>query len=472
MKSQEQLDILYNLKSLGPTDQVYHGLIADALENGQSKEDRTQTGTRAMFGRFARFNLMNKRVPRITTKLVNENPEEEMLWFISGNPSIKALRDKGIGIWNSWLIPGSATYRPMTRLELDRAIVSALQKRDGDHITVKFTHSPVWDAGDFAENADFDDAKTVQVIWTDDESLAKYYKVLTGKEAITLADGTIGAGAYGPQWRRWVDVQIIRKSELAEYLDQGYECITEIQTEHASYDWAGQLVVRREIDQLANAINLLKDNPDSRRIIVSAWNPALTWKAALPPCHLYFQFISHELTAEQRYAIAADRVALAKYDRSKKEQACGMTDWALITWDDWNYARDAEHYSLAELHLKMDDAKIPRRSLNTFLLLRSNDLGLGFPFNVTQYAALTHMVAQVTGLAPGELVWAAVDAHVYENHIQPLKDLQMVRTSKPCVPRLELNKSITNIDDFKSGDLEIIDYDSHPSLAKFMPPAV
>jgi thymidylate synthase len=90
---------------------------------------------------------------------------------------------------------------------------------------------------------------------------------------------------------------------------------------------------------------------------------------------------------------------------------------------------------------------------------------------VAQYATLTHMIAQCVDMAPLELVWAAVDAHVYTNHVQALEH-QLTLESKDCIPRLKLNPEIKSIDGFKISDLEIIDYDSHPALTKDMPVAV
>ncbi|MNI51441.1 Thymidylate synthase [compost metagenome] len=226
----------------------------------------------------------------------------------------------------------------------------------------------------------------------------------------------------------------------------------------------------REIDQLANAIKLLREDPNSRRIIISAWNPALTWKAALPPCHLYFQFISHELTIEQRYAIARDRVALEKYDIEKAAKS-GIVDAALRTWMQYDLEADRKDCTDEDLHANMDTVRIPRRGLYCFLLLRSNDLGLGQPFNVAQYATLTHMVAQCVGMAPLELVWTAVDAHVYTNHVDALNK-QLNQSSLDCIPRIKLAKGITEIDDFDISKIVIHDYESHEALTKSMPVAV
>lgn len=531
---------------LTPTDEQYHNLIEDVLHNGNLKGDRTGTGTVAVVGRMARYSLLNKRSPRLTTKEMQDTPEREMLWFCGGSSSIKELRDQKIGIWNSWLIPGTAKYRTRTNDEL---IPLLGRKYGSETATINFcTHDHLLEIQK-GHGINIFDKFTVKI--TTRESLSRTVEIygsdayFTSVEGVlhhaaeyhniaveVLTDGNIGPGAYGPQWRHWQDTQIVPQAELQAYRAQGYKVMGNIRPEidhedeeaimadltkiylaqgftdvkfrklpwdelpergwdidthgkwvsiiygreidlEAIYIQVADLprhVVHREIDQLANAIELLRKEPTSRRIIVSAWNPALTWKAALPPCHLYFQFISHELTLEQRYTIARDRVALQKYDL-KKEADKGNMDMALRTWMAYDLEADRRDCTDEELHGNMDAVGIKRRGLYCFLLLRSNDLGLGQPFNVAQYATLTHMVAQCVGMEPLELVWAAVDAHVYANHVQALEH-QLTLESKDCIPRLKLNPAVTSIDGFKISDLEIVDYDSHPSLTKEMPVAV
>ncbi|MNC33087.1 Thymidylate synthase [compost metagenome] len=169
--------------------------------------------------------------------------------------------------------------------------------------------------------------------------------------------------------------------------------------------------------------------------------------------------------------IAQDQVELAKYDLEKKQRQTGTMDCALRTWTDWTVYQKQTLVSDEEMHRRLDEVGIKRRGLYCFLLLRSNDLGLGQPFNVAQYATLTHMVAQCVDMEPLELVWAAVDAHVYTNHVAAIEH-QLTLESKDCIPRLKLNPTVTSIDGFKISDIEIIDYDSHPALTKEMPVAV
>jgi thymidylate synthase len=151
------------------------------------------------------------------------------------------------------------------------------------------------------------------------------------------------------------------------------------------------------IDQIQNLIQGIKTNPDSRRHIVSAWNPALVDEMALPPCHSLFQF----------------------------------------------YVADGE--------------------LSCQLYQRSADIFLGVPFNIASYALLTHMVAHVCNLKAKKFVHTFGDAHLYLNHLEQAK-LQLSRDTK-LLPQLKLNSDVKNIFDFKFEDIEITNYESHPSIS-------
>lgn len=152
----------------------------------------------------------------------------------------------------------------------------------------------------------------------------------------------------------------------------------------------------RKIDQLLNVISSIKNTPDSRRHIVSAWNVGELDNMALPPCHVLFQFY-----------VADGRLSCQLYQRSA-------------------------------------------------------DIFIGVPFNIASYALLTHMVAQVTGLKPGDFVHTLGDAHIYLNHIDQVK-LQLSRDPFP-LPMLKVNPDVTNILDFRYEDFELVGYQSHPHI--------
>lgn len=172
-------------------------------------------------------------------------------------------------------------------------------------------------------------------------------------------DGNLGP-VYGKQWRRW----------------EGPD---------------GNIY-----DQVAEVIEQIKKNPNSRRLIVSAWNVADLPKMALPPCHLLFQFY------------------------------------------------------------------VSQGKLSCMLYQRSCDVFLGVPFNIASYALLTHMIAQVCGLEAGEFVHTLGDTHLYLNHLDQAKE-QLTREPR-SLPMLKLNPAVKVIDWFKYEDIEILNYDPHPSI--------
>ena len=161
-----------------------------------------------------------------------------------------------------------------------------------------------------------------------------------------------------------------------------------------------------EIDQIAQLIAGLKQNPDSRRHIVSAWNPADIPHMKLPPCHALFQF----------YVAPAP---------------VGAAD--------------------------------PRGKLSCQLYQRSADIFLGVPFNIASYALLTLMVAQVCDLQPGEFVWTGGDCHLYSNHLAQA-ELQLSREPRP-LPRMRLNPAVKDIFSFRFEDFTLEGYDPHPHIA-------
>ena len=169
-------------------------------------------------------------------------------------------------------------------------------------------------------------------------------------------------------------------------------------------DWNGE-----SIDQLKNVIHQLKNNPDSRRMMVSAWNPSVLpdtsksfdenvaeGKAALPPCHALFQFY-----------VADNKLSCQMYQRSA-------------------------------------------------------DVFLGVPFNIASYALLTHMMAQVCDLEVGDFIHTFGDVHIYQNHVEQVK-LQLSREPRN-LPELKLNPFIKDIDKFTYEDIELLNYDPHPRI--------
>jgi len=276
----------------------YLDLIRTCIEQGETRGDRTGTGTHSVFGTTMRFSLKDNVLPLLTTKKTFwRGVAEELIWFISGSTNANELAAKKIHIW------------------------------DGNG------------SREFLDNLGFTDREV----------------------------GDLGP-VYGFQWRHFG----------AEYKDM-----------HSDYRQQG-------VDQLMNCINMIKNNPTSRRIIMSAWNPAAQPYMALPPCHLMCQFYV-----------------------SKNGLSCQMYQ-------------------------------------------RSGDVGLGVPFNIASYALLTRLIAQVCGLEANEFIHVLGDAHVYSNHVDPLKE-QLKRT--PYVfPKLYINPNITDIEKFTYSDLKVVGYKSHSRI--------
>ena len=151
------------------------------------------------------------------------------------------------------------------------------------------------------------------------------------------------------------------------------------------------------IDQIQNVVEMIKNHPDSRRMIVTAWNPAEVEQMALPPCHCLFQFY-----------VADGRLSLQLY----------------------------------------------QRSADTFL---------GVPFNIASYALLLQMMAQVTGLQPGEFIHTTGDTHLYLNHLDQAR-LQLTRTPRP-LPTMKINPDVKNLFDFNYEDFQLEGYDPWPHIA-------
>ncbi|WP_083506303.1 thymidylate synthase [Aquabacterium parvum] len=156
------------------------------------------------------------------------------------------------------------------------------------------------------------------------------------------------------------------------------------------------------VDQITEVVKQLKTSPDSRRIIVSAWNPGLIDQMALPPCHAFFQF----------------------------------------------YVAPAQ------------DGGRPKLSCQ--LYQRSADIFLGVPFNIASYALLTHMLAQQCDLDVGDFVWTGGDCHIYSNHTEQV-ELQLSRTPHPY-PLLNIKRKPASIFDYEYEDFEVLEYEHHPAI--------
>jgi thymidylate synthase len=186
------------------------------------------------------------------------------------------------------------------------------------------------------------------------------------------------------------------------------------------------------IDQIDNLINELKTNPDSRRLMVSAWNVGELDMMTLPPCHYGFQIYTKELTFEQRKKYWTDSLSKSIH-----------------------YAEDFDEF-------KLDELKVPKRTISLMWNQRSVDTFLGLPFNIASYGLLLHIIANEVNMIPDELIGNLGDVHLYSNHIQQAKE-QIGRTLFD-LPKLKTDVKIDGICCATPDDFVLEDYQSHSTI--------
>jgi len=310
-------------------DLDYQSLLQDILDNGVKKQDRTGTGTISVFGRQIRHK-MSTGFPLLTSKHIKfDLIVTELIWFLRGDTNIKYLVDNNCHIWDGDCF---ANYvRNFTKY------VDSISENSET---------------EFIVNKD----KFIDKIKTDDEFAKKW--------------GSLGS-IYGKQWRDWgKDFKQVPN----EKGDKVYHVTT------------------TGIDQIQNLINDLKTNPDSRRLLVSAWNPFELDQMVLPPCHYGFQVYTRELSLEERLKLVKDNV---------------------MTFDELSKATYDEFFK---------KNNIPTRAISLMWNQRSVDTGLGLPFNIASYGLLLEIIAKEVNMVPDELIGNLGDVHLYLDHVEPIKE--------------------------------------------------
>ena len=325
-------------------DKQYTELLQDILDNGVEKKDRTGTGTLSVFGRQIRHK-MSEGFPLLTTKKMPfKLIAVELLWFLRGDTNIKFLLDYDCHIWD-----GDA-YKNYIR-EVTELIdgykcgdIMGIQP----HIEVMFS--------DLDMLIPLTQEGFINKIKTDNEFAEEW--------------GELGP-IYGKQWRSW-------KTE-DEYLDG---------VSYFKYP---------QIDQIQNLIDELKTNPDSRRLMVSAWNVGELDQMVLPPCHYGFQVYTTELSDLRRYNI----------------------------WFNNNYETGMERFFDPKNLPDFDNpyyTPTPKRAISLMWNQRSVDTFLGLPINIASYALLLNIIAEEVNMVPDELIGNLGDVHLYSNHIEQAKE--------------------------------------------------
>jgi thymidylate synthase len=365
-------------------DKQYQSLLQDILDNGVEKKDRTGTGTKSLFGKQIRHK-MSDGFPLLTTKkMAWKTMVTELLWFLRGDTNIKYLVDNNCHIWN-----GDA-YKNYLK----------------------------W----FDEQCkSFKDHGIVREPWTKEQYIEQ---IKLGNVDADLSDlGPI----YGKQWRSWgrknvtnYDLENVKSSDKVKVMDLIHDG-----GDYSKYD-VKVTYQNNSIDQIQNLINDLKTNPDSRRLMVNAWNVGEIDKMVLPPCHYGFQVYTRELSHKERCDLFGHNDSL---DR----------DYSYSKW--------------------LDDNGYPKRAISLMWNQRSVDTLLGLPFNIASYGLLLMMIADEMNMVPDELIGNLGDVHLYSNHIEQAKE--QISREPMKLPTVHVRDGI-----FCSsvGDVILENYESHPSI--------
>ena len=369
-------------------DKKYTDLLQDILDNGTKKMDRTGTGTISVFGREIRHK-MSEGFPLLTTKkMYFKGIVVELLWFLRGNTNIKYLVDNNCHIWDG---DAYKRFQKICQFEID-----------DNHILPNEWMSM---SGDFMSCNVLSKEEFINKIKNDDEFSKKW--------------GELGP-IYGSQWRHWK----VGKGIPTEYKTEDGDTIYES--------------VYMYIDQIANLISDLKTNPDSRRLLVTAWNPGSLDEQILPPCHFGFQCYTRELSI-------VDRIELA----SKKYSNFDIMDFGIPF--------TCTHENIDEYY------PVPRRSISLKWYQRSVDIGLGGPANIQSYSLLLMMIAKQVNMIPEEIIGSFGDCHIYLDHIEGLKE-QIKREPYP-LPTVKLSdRVLDDISEYTLDDIIIENYQCHPKI--------
>jgi thymidylate synthase len=363
-------------------DEQYQSLLQDILEYGVDKQDRTGTGTKSIFGYMIHHNMRNG-FPLLTTKKVPfKTMAIELMWFLMGDTNIKYLVENGCNIWN-----GDAYQAYIKRYNKGEYVGKTKlleNSKKNRTLTEPFTIE-----------------EFIDKIKTDDEFANKW--------------GELGP-IYGKQWRSWH-----WRSE--PFLPEEKRMI--YTTDDKPVTWSRE----KYIDQIANLINDLKTNPDSRRLMVNVWNVGELDQMVLPPCHYGFQVYTRELSWEERIELYKSKTGLTEVDRK------------------FQLLKDfVEH-------------NIPTRAISLMWNQRSVDTFLGLPFNIASYGLLLMMLADEVNMVPDELIGNLGDTHIYLNHIEQAKE--QIGREPMELPTVHVRDGI-----FCSSVNDVIleNYNSHPSI--------
>ena len=332
-------------------DKEYQMLLEYILGNGHEKKDRTGVGTLSTFGRQIRHK-MSEGFPLLTTKKMYwKGIVTELLWFLRGDTNIKFLVDNDCHIWDG------DVYKKYKK-EWSKYVPGDGSFKESEYNTSKPHEAIPYTKEEFIEK-----------IKTDDEFAKKW--------------GELGP-IYGKQWRSW---KIIYDNNVSEWVGEGEDAMPIYK------------VLNRH-DQISNLIEQLKTNPDSRRLMVSAWNVGELDQMTLPPCHYGFQVYTRELSENERYVKLVE-----------------LTNRPLFFLDNGDGKA-----KMKEFMKECDKLNIPTRAISLMWNQRSVDTFLGLPFNIASYGLLLEIIAKEVNMVPDELIGNLGDVHLYKNHIEQAEE--------------------------------------------------
>ena len=363
-------------------DARYQALLEDILQWGVEKKDRTGTGTISVFGRQIRHK-MSEGFPLLTTKKMHWNSVvTELLWFLRGETNIKFLLDYDCHIW------------------------------DGDAYKRYITH---WGNPIDPINYELYGPNTTMNCFHEDKRLytkEEFVKQIKTDETFAKQWGELGP-IYGKQWRSW----------------KSFDTSWDYQE-----DW-----LTSGVDQIQTLINDLKTNPDSRRLMVSAWNVGELDQMVLPPCHYGFQVYTRELSESERFNWYGNKIDL--------------------------------HMHHDHIVQEMNQENVPTRSISLMWNQRSVDTFLGLPFNIASYGLLLMMLADEVNMVPDELIGNLGDTHIYLNHIEQAKE--QIGREPMELPKLVIDKfdennhyigDMDDISEYNISQFKLESYHSHPPI--------
>ena len=368
-------------------DKKYQQLLSYIIEFGVEKNDRTGTGTISEFGHQIRHK-MSEGFPLLTTKkMAWKSIVTELLWFLRGDTNIKFLLDYNCHIWDGDAYKNYCKW--WKEVEAD-AKQHELYKDSVLLTKEQFIHN----------------------IKTDNEFAKKW--------------GDLGP-IYGKQWRQWQGWMEYKKVDGSKGMGSLW------------------------YDQILRLVHSLKTEPDSRRLMVNAWNVAELDQMVLPPCHYGFQVYTRELSIDERLHLASQ-----KYE----------------VFDPFDFHR-GDHKEIDELY------PVPKRAISLMWNQRSVDTFLGLPFNIASYALLLEIIAKEVDMVPEDLIGNLGDVHLYKNHIEQAKE-QISREpyDLPTITITERNwyqhekvkerlgpKTFEDIIlSYRPDCFELNDYQSHPTI--------